>query len=214
MIYSSVVARPGLRDRAWSLLPRIAVILGLMVLTLVGYRMFGNVGNVHQDQAQLEQQWSTSLGEQVGSVSASGLVEPPKPLPGNAIARIVIPSLNQKWIVVEGTAASDIRTAPGHYSGTALPGQKGNFAVAGHREIGIFWDLDKVKSGAEIVVESRKGTFTYVVTRNFITSPQSWAEVSPTPPGFKAGNKLLTLTTCNPKWDNYERLVIHAVLKS
>jgi sortase A len=86
--------------------------------------------------------------------------------------------------------------------------------VAGHRALGLFWDLDKIKPGDEIVVESRKGTFTYVVTRNFITAPDSWPEVSATPPGFRAGNKVLTLTTCNPKTDNYQRLVIHAVIKT
>jgi len=210
----STVARPGPRDRAWSLLIKIPAVCGVALLLIVAYQMFGNVTHVHQDQQRLEQQWSSSLGEQVGFDSASGLVEPPKPLPGNAIARIAIPSLNQKWIVVEGTAAQDIATAPGHYSGTAFPGQKGNFAVAGHREIGIFWDLDKVKVGAEIIVETRKDTYTYTVTRNFITAPDSWAEVSAVPPGFKKGAKVLTLTTCDPKWDNYHRLVVHAVLRS
>jgi sortase A len=209
----STVARPGPRDRAWSLLIKIPLTAGVALLVIAAYQMFGNVTNVRQDQAQMERQWSTSLGERVGSGSASALVEPPKPLPGNAIARLAIPSLNQQWIVVEGTAAQDIVTAPGHYSGTALPGQKGNFAVAGHREIGLFWDLDKVKPGAEIIVETRKGTFTYVVTRNFITAPDSWTEVSAVPPGFRPGNRLLTLTTCDPKWDNYHRLVVHAVLR-
>lgn len=175
--------------------------------------MFGNAAQVRADQSQLEQQWVSSQGEQVGIALSSGLVAPPKPLPGNAIARISIPSLGQKWIVVEGTAPADITTAPGHYSGTAMPGQRGNFAVAGHREIGLFWDLDKVKPGSQIIVETKTRSFTYVVTRNFITAPDSWAEVSATPPGFQSGNRILTLTTCNPKTDNYERLVIHAVLQ-
>jgi len=184
---------------------------------LIGYGawdLFGNVANVNASQSQLEQAWSLSPGEQVGTASASALVEPPKPLPGNAIARMSIPSLHQQWIVVEGTSLADIATAPGHYSFSAMPGQRGNFAVAGHREPGVFWDLDKLRKGDLITVETRKTIYTYVVTRNFITSPQSWPEVSATPPGFGAGTKVLTLTTCNPKWDNYERLVIHAVIQS
>jgi LPXTG-site transpeptidase (sortase) family protein len=186
-------------------------------LVLIGYGawdLFGNVANVNASQSQLEQAWSLSPGEQVGTASASALVEPPKPLPGNAIARMSIPSLHQQWIVVEGTSLADIATAPGHYSFSAMPGQRGNFAVAGHREPGVFWDLDKLRKGDLITVETRKTIYTYVVTRNFITSPQSWPEVSATPPGFGAGTKVLTLTTCNPKWDNYERLVIHAVIQS
>ena len=192
----------------------LSIVLGLLLLSYAAWDIFGNVGNVRENQSQLEQQWDSSLGEQVGMASASGLVDPPNPLPGGALARLSVPSLGQKWIVVEGTSPADIATAPGHYSFSALPGKKGNFAVAGHREQGLFWDLDKIKRGDLIVVETKGGTFTYVVTRTLITSPQSWAEVSATPPGFGKGTKVLTLTTCNPKWDNYERLVIHAVLQS
>lgn len=205
-------SRKSFAKRYW--LPILAISLGLSLIGYAAWDVFGNVGNVRETQNNLEQQWDLSPGERVGSALASGLVAPPKPLPGNAIARIAIPALKQQWIVVEGTAPKDIATAPGHYSFSAMPGQKGNFAVAGHREIGLFWDLDKVKPGSDIVVETRKGTYTYVVTRNFVTDPQSWAEVSAAPPGFRAGQKVLTLTTCDPKWDNYHRLVIHALLKT
>jgi sortase A len=205
-------ARLGRRDRAWSLYAYLTVMLALILAGVGMFKIFGHEGAVRAGQQQLEQTWSSSLGEQVGTASAGALVSPPKPLPGNALARMTVPSLNQSWIVVEGTSLADIATAPGHYSFSAMPGKVGNFSVAGHREIGIFWDLDEIKPGNKIVVETRSGTFTYVVTRNFITAPDSWAEVSPTPPGFRPGSKVLTLTTCNPKWDNYERLVIHAVL--
>ena len=190
------------------------ITVGMGMIGYAAWDLFGNQANVNASQDQLETQWETSIGEQVGDIGASTLVTPPKPLPGDAIARIAIPRLKQEWIVVEGTAPGDIATAPGHYEFSQMPGQAGNFAVAGHREPGIFWDLDKVKTGDQIVVESRKGTFTYVVTRNFITSPQSWPEVNKYPPGFNRGTKILTLTTCNPKWDNYERLVIHAVIQA
>lgn len=189
-----------------------ALLLGVSFLFCGLWDVFGNKANVDRDQKVLEQVWDSSLGEAIGQVGKD--VELPKPLPGDALARIRVPALGQQWIVVEGTDPGDIATAPGHYEFSAMPGQKGNFAVAGHREPGLFWDLDKIRSGDEIVVESRKGTFTYVVTKNFITDPQSWPEVQATPPGFKKGQKILTLTTCNPKWDNYERLVIHAVIGS
>lgn len=190
------------------------IVLGLSILVGAFWNLYGGVGDVRNHQDQLGDQLKVSIGDGLGGIGASALVKPPKPLPGSALARIRIPSLNQEWVVVEGTEPNDIKYAPGHYEFSALPGQRGNFAVAGHREPGLFWDLDKVKSGAEIVVETKTGTFTYVVTRNFITSPQSWPEVSATPPGFAKGNRLLTLTTCNPKWDNFERLVIHAVIKT
>jgi sortase A len=198
--------------RLWWI-PASCVVLGLSIAAGAVWSKFGNLDDVRDHQSQLEQQLQVSAGDGFGNIGASALVKPPKPLPGEALARIKIPSLKQEWVVVEGTAPGDIAEAPGHYEFSALPGQKGNFAVAGHREPGLFWDLDRVKTGDLIVVESRRGTFTYVVTRNFITSPQSWPEVSATPPGFGKGTKILTLTTCNPRWDNYERLVIHAVIQ-
>lgn len=199
--------------RGWLILVITAVVIGVGSFGFAAWKIYGNQGNVTDHQAQLQQQLQGPWAESLGEIGASALVAPPKPLPGSALARIRVPALGQEWIVVEGVAPADIATAPGHYPFTAMPGQKGNFAVAGHREPGLFWDLDKIHPGDEIVVESRKGTYTYVVTRNFVTSPQSWAEVSATPPGFRVGNRVLTLTTCDPKWDNYHRLVVHAVIK-
>ena len=34
----------------------------------------------------------------------------------------------------------------------------------------------------------------------------------PGEPGATPERAVLTLTTCNPKWDNYERLIVHAEL--
>lgn len=178
----------------------------------VAFGFFGHVGQVAQAQERLQDEFGTSVGEMVGTNGAASLVAPPKALPGDALARLTIPRLNLSWIVVEGVNPGDIATAPGHYPTSQMPGQVGNFAVAGHREIGLFWDLDKVKPGDKITVQTRKGVFTYTVTRNFITDPQSWPEVSKTPPGFQTGSKVLTLTTCDPKYDNFHRLVIHGVL--
>lgn len=208
------VARPGPRDRAWSLFVYVCLACALVLAAVVGLRMFGNAADVAQGQQHLQDQFSVSDGESVGVAAAAAFVKPPEPVPGNVLARITVPTLGQHWYVVEGVNPADIVTAPGHYPGTALPGQRGNFAVAGHREVGLFWDLDRIRQGDEITVQTRQRTFTYVVTRNFITSPQSWPEVSATPPGFQPGSRVLTLTTCDPKWDNYHRLVVHAVLES
>src|SRR5262245_8931119 len=100
----------------------IMALMGLGLLGGVAWDKFGNIAHVNRDQSRLEQAWSLPQGEQVGIASAASLVTPPEPLPGSAIARIAIPRLGQKWIVVEGTALSDIVTAPGHYSFSQMPG--------------------------------------------------------------------------------------------
>lgn len=214
----------GSRRRPWR---RSSVILVLVALATFGggvgllwsgwHSVYGATPAIESHQDILEDAWEAGTGstqELIGSLVAGALAgatdQPIEPLPGSAVARMWAPSLGQRWIVVQGTEPWDIENAPGHYENSVLPGQRGNFAVAGHRTPAIFWDLDRLKAGDKIVVETRKGFHIYVVTTVKITHPQSWAEVNPTPPGFKYGSKVLTLTTCNPKWDNYERLVVHA----
>ena len=68
--------------------------------------------------------------------------------------------------------------------------------------------------GDLIIVETRDTWYTYRVTRNHIVLPTAVEVVAPVPgePGAEPTKAMLTLTTCNPKWDNYERLVVHAEL--
>jgi LPXTG-site transpeptidase (sortase) family protein len=118
------------------------------------------------------------------------------------------------WVVVEGVALADIEYAPGHYPDTAMPGQIGNFSVAGHRIPPLFWNLQKVQPDDQIVVQTQDNWYVYQVTANEIVTPHSIEVIAPTPdrPGVKPTEPMLTLTTCNPKWNNYQRMVVHARL--
>jgi LPXTG-site transpeptidase (sortase) family protein len=109
----------------------------------------------------------------------------------------------------------DRRTdGPGHHPETARPGQIGNFAVAGHREPGMFWDLDRLESGDPVIVQTESAYVTHVVTGADVVPPTAVEVVAPVPdhPDLPASAAVLTLTTCDPKWDNYQRLVVHATL--
>src|SRR5690606_41018820 len=105
----------------------------------------------------------------------------PGPPPGDAIARLYIPSIGQYWVVVEGVDLDDIRYAPGRYPGSAMPGQIGNFAIAGHRNPGTFWDLDKVQHGDAVVVETQDTWYIYTVTDNYVVEPTAVEVVAPVP---------------------------------
>lgn len=205
----------------------VCITMGITLWIVCAIVLFGHKGDVQREQSALLDEWNATQSTQptAGPTKKTFKPTPTKTKPtqsiantltlnsGNSVAKVTVPRIGMTWIVVEGVSESDIRTSPGHYPGSAMPGQSGNFAVAGHREPGIFWDLDLLRTGDIITVENKAHqVFTYQVTRNFITKPQSWPEVSQTPPGFAQGTKVLTFTTCNPKWDNYERLVIHAVM--
>ncbi|MEV4534145.1 class E sortase [Asanoa sp. NPDC049518] len=136
--------------------------------------------------------------------------------PGTPIARLGIPRLRERWTVVEGVDAASIADAPGHYPQTAPPGQVGNFAVAGHRVPGLFWDLDRLAPGDEVIVEYGSRTFTYAVTGSRVVAPTAVEVLAPVPsaPTTAATKAVLTLTTCEPKWSDARRLVVHAALLS
>ncbi|WP_163512714.1 class E sortase [Fodinicola acaciae] len=181
------------------------ITFGLVVLLFAAYEVYGKAIQVNGEQDvlnnQLNNQWKS------GPTASA-------PLSGKAMARLVIPRLNKRWAVVEGVTPHDIRLSPGHYPKSQLPGQLGNFAVAGHRIAAIFYDLDQLKDGDVLAVQTRTDWFIYKVSSTEIVNPHEVSVVDPVPhkPGATPTQRLITLTTCNPKWDNYERLIIHGTL--
>jgi LPXTG-site transpeptidase (sortase) family protein len=190
----------------------ILITLGLVVLLFAAYEVWGKAAIVNAEQNQLDQQLAQNFAEP-SQQAGIGPAAPP-PLPGDALARLYIPRLNKNWVVVQGVSQKDIRYAPGHYPNTAMPGQIGNFSVAGHRNRAIFWDLDQLKNGDPIVVETAQGFYVYNVTQTEVVLPTAVQVVAPVPnrPGAKPTVAMLTLTTCNPKFNNYQRLVVHGQL--
>ncbi len=184
------------------------ITFGLVVLLFAGYEVWGKAAQVDAAQNDLDHGLTNDWGRH-GSNSSTD-----KPIPGDAIARLYIPKLKLHWVIVQGVTPADLKKAPGHYPDSALPGKVGNFSVAGHRMPRVFWDLDRMRQGDAIYAEDRKHWYRYEVTEIKIVSPQAVEVVAPVPgqPGAKPRDAMLTLTTCNPKWDNYERLIVHAKL--
>ncbi|MBW4704022.1 class E sortase [Micromonospora sp. RL09-050-HVF-A] len=193
----------------------VLITFGLVVLLFAGYEIWGKSALVDAHQSklnkQLEQAWGPT-GDP--TVSPSTPAKQVAPAEGKPIAGLYIPSLDKNWVVVEGVTQEDIRYAPGHYPKSALPGEVGNFSVAGHRNRATFWRLDELKTGDAILLEGKQDWYVYKVYQTRIVRPDQVEVVAPVPgePNAKATRKLLTLTTCNPKFDNYQRLIVHAEL--
>jgi sortase A len=130
------------------------------------------------------------------------------PAEGEPIGDIRIPVIGLNQVVVEGTNTPDLRKGPGHYTGTPLPGQNGNAAVAGHRTTygHPFYNLDSVKVGDPIVLTTLQGIFVYDATKSFVVSPSDTTVVD------NVIADQLTLTTCNPRFSATTRLVVQAKL--
>jgi LPXTG-site transpeptidase (sortase) family protein len=201
--------RTGVRS-----LGEVMITFGVIVLLFAAYEVWGTTAVIGDHQNDLDQQLAQDWDEPAADPTVGPTPTASAPGPPTGIARLYIPKLDKQWVVVEGVTQKAIRYAPGHYPSSADPGQVGNFAVAGHRNRATFWRLDELNVGDAIVVETKKEWFVYKVTRSHIVKPSAIEVVAPVPgkPGVKATTAMLTLTTCNPKFDNYQRLIIHAQL--
>lgn len=132
------------------------------------------------------------------AASTPGDNVPPSPMPARRagdpglLGRLRIPRLNLQAVVGEGTEEKTLSLALGHVAGTALPGQNGNVAVAGHRD-SLFRGLRNIRLNDRIVFETGQGdTYEYQVNSTRIVKP---TEVSVLNAGLYPE---LTLITCYP----------------
>jgi sortase A len=90
--------------------------------------------------------------------------------------------------------------------------------ISGHRTTygAPFNRVDELRTGDPIVLETRDTWYTYRVTSEQVVSPSA-VEVTYPVPGQRGAvptKRLLTLTTCNPKYSASQRLIVHALLDS
>jgi sortase A len=229
------------------ILGELLVTLGMVVLLFIFYTFYVtswiSAGKQADATAALEEQWR----------DPRGAVDPP--LVGDGIAKLHIPALGPDYAftVLQGTDQETLAVGPGHYVDAAMPGQPGNFALAGHRngKGAPFLDLDQLESCDALVVQTRDTWFVYrmlpmademagwaagkgaqprcrgvgplpapypEVPGREIVQPSQTEVIAPVPglpdlqppPGQQA--KLITLTTCHPKFSAQQRLIIHGVL--
>ena len=192
-----------LRKNRWARRALSVLSVGLLVAAvgMLGYPVFTNFQS-DRIQGRLTRELASPALEQ--SYRQGKLQE------GDALTRIKIPSLNVDTVVVEGTGASALRAGAGHYPSTPLPCETGNVAIAGHRTTygKPFANLDRMKVGDVVTLETPVGECSYEVTRKpFIVSPRDLSVVADTP-----GESMLTLTTCHPRGSAAQRLIVQAKL--
>lgn len=144
------------------------------------------------------------------------------PQPTEVFALLRIPRFGSDYVrrIAETTSKTKVldKIGVGHYADTALPGDIGNFAVAGHRTThgAAFMDLDKLVSGDKIYVETKDGIYTYTVATSKEVRPSDTSVIASVPgkPGETATERWMTLTTCTPKYTAWRRLAVFAKFTS
>jgi len=142
--------------------------------------------------------------------SKPGDVQPPK---DNIL---VIPSLHLQETIYDGYPYTALSKGVWHSSQGSTPDKGSNTVIAGHRFTyhgfqrsgAAFYNLDKLKSGDQIVVFWHGVRYDYQVSRNFIVQPTQLSIEDPTV------KPQLTLYTCTPLWTSTNRLIITAALVS
>lgn len=110
------------------------------------------------------------------------------------VGRIEIPRLKLSAPVIDGTSGRALRRGVGHVERTAYPGERGNVALAGHRDT-WFRALNRVERGDLIRLRTPDGSFVYAVESFRIVDPQRGDLLNET------RSPRLTLVTCYPfKW--------------
>lgn len=111
--------------------------------------------------------------------------------PGAFVGSLLIPRLNTQTAIIEGTGKQELDRAPGHLTGSPLPGQPGNAVIAGHRD-SHFRNLRQLRRGDLLMLETGGDVHVYRVVDQTIVVPTDTSVLDPTT------RPTLTLITCYP----------------
>jgi sortase A len=228
---SDIRAEPRRRTRfsVVGLLGELLITAGVLVFLFLGWQLWLNdliVGG-EQNKAGASLAQNLSHGSiKVSAKPASTDYGTPKfeTAPANAqqFGVIYIPRLGATYArpVSEGVGTADVldKNGIGHYPGTQMPGQVGNFAVAAHRTThgAPFHDIATLQVGDKIYVQTADGYYTYVFRGLEYVRPTGVGVLDPVPEftGIQPTDRIMTMTSCNPMFSASERIIAYAALES
>jgi LPXTG-site transpeptidase (sortase) family protein len=206
------------RKKVLVVLEYVFLLLGILALCYVAIVTIEARRYQSRAQQRLINEEATVGAYRAGMTPA--LSSTPSPTPGRSsfrqlremslIGRLEIPRIHLSTVVAEGASARVLRKALGHVPGTALPGQYGNIAIAGHRDT-FFRHLGKLRSGDTINLITPNGRFRYAVERTEIVGPDDVGILQ------SGGDSSLTLVTCYPFYfvgPAPKRFIVHAGMLS
>ncbi|MFC5187811.1 class E sortase [Actinomadura harenae] len=199
-------------------LGELCITAGLVLLLFVTYELWGTGRYTHEQQDKLSKEMMRSWASE--GATAPGKVTTERVRLGKGLAMIRIPRFGSSYhyVVIEGVSLADLRKGPGHYPGTQLPGEVGNFVVSGHRTTysAPFNRVGELKPGDEIDVDTRDGKYVYKVTAKQVVDPTDVQVTAPVPfhPGERPSKRMITLTTCHPMYSAAERLIVFGQLSA
>lgn len=124
------------------------------------------------------------------------------------LGRIAISKIGIDAPLYEGIRLTTLDRGPGHWPGSAMPGQIGNVVVAGHRTShnADFRHTDELVPGDLVTFTTADGVFDYAVTGTEIVNPDALWIIDP------SDTATATLFACHPPGSTRQRIVVHLQL--
>lgn len=192
------------------LLGELLITAGLVLLLFVGWQLWWTDVVSDADAGRTVAALQQDFGEASTSAAPAEL--------GDAFAIVHIPRFGADFArpLYEGTTRDILQRGVGHYTDTAMPGQIGNFSMAGHRTTygKPFNRIAELREGDVIVIETRDTYFVYRVTEHEIVAPSHASVLLPVPeqPSAVPSQAFLTMTSCHPEYSSRERYIVHGLL--
>ena len=153
----------------------VGVILILVGVFIVGDVVYKKIETNKKQQQMIDLFEGQITGEKQEGENASQEVVSLDEINGySPIAIMEISRIKLKQAIVTGIDDNTLQYFLGHFPDSAMPGEVGNFAVAGHRVsdyTDAFINLYKVKAGDEVIINTRDKKYTYEIDDNFIVDP-------------------------------------------
>ncbi|MDD9205257.1 class E sortase [Georgenia sp. 10Sc9-8] len=224
-------SRPSLALRTASVLGELLLTVGVLLLLFVVWQLWWTdvIAGRGQDEtvAQVREQFAppsepapAAPEPEPGAPPSPSSAPPPEiePVdPAEVFGIVHVPRWGEDYEVpvAEGVDVGAVFNQGniGHYPDAAMPGQTGNFALAAHRQsyTAPFRDVEELREGDPVIVETAEGWFVYRVTEDYVVTPDRVDVVAPVPgePGEEPTDSLLTMTTCHPLYSAAERWITH-----
>jgi LPXTG-site transpeptidase (sortase) family protein len=209
---------------------RLALVVGcLLVLAGVGITVHGlfQQAKVQQAVTARGQNDLNALNSWLAGSASSDASQPSTPTTGTATGTATstcggggsdsdayalveftgLPQYGYVGVTVNGNwTALDDRSMV-HWSGSPAPGGEGNVIIAFHREPDYQY-IDQLAVGETVTIQDRScQTYVYTITQRWDLAPSNVTQLVPT-------SQELTMITCDPWWQDYNRLVWRADLTS
>jgi sortase A len=212
------------RTSVVGVLGEILITAGVVVLLFIVWQQWFNdlvVASATRSEASaLSHELGRQKPDPVQTGTPASSTNPPvgrAPADGAKFAVLYVPRFGSTYQVPIAGGTDTGQTlntgAAGHYDSTQMPGAIGNFAIAGHRTThgAPFAAIADLRVGDHFYVQTSEGYYTYTFRNLQYVKPTQIQvlQVVPDAPTFDTAShdRLITLTSCNPKFSAAERII-------